>query len=192
MSIVTRKLSLAWVLLVVATSSYASTALPTEEEIKGIQALCGSGSIQSASLKANLDAAIKSWKEASANASVEVAKSNLAGYLSRVTNNQDLAPVMQVYTGCVRDTLQQFLDRESREPHPVSSNGRSGALLRSAYISEDDIWREGCSEARDDAFRALAAMCPNGTISVTGESCPQKLGSPRTYSATLAALCRIN
>ncbi len=102
----------ATLLFCVFVSGAIGATLPTEEEIKGIQTLCGAGNIQSVSVKAKLDAAIESWRKTSVGADIEVAKKNLTGALGQVHEDANLTPVYKVYIECVKDTIHQFLDHE--------------------------------------------------------------------------------
>ena len=95
--------------------------VPTESEIKGIEALCGGGAISSVSAKASVDAAIKSWRDASVGVTATAAKSQLAGYLSKIEDDKSLPESMKLYLGCVKDSLQQFLNREQHTQAPTSS-----------------------------------------------------------------------
>jgi hypothetical protein len=167
-----------------------SLSLPTEDEVRGIQALCGAGSIQSISAKGNVDAAIKNWRNASAGADVEVAKKNLAGFLGSIKSDASLAPVMNVYIKCVQDTLQKFIDQEAKKPKKISASGVSEALLRSRYATDSEMRKEGCSQARASALESLTTGCP-GKIMVLSEECQQQTsGSPRSYLSNLHAECR--
>lgn len=178
--------------VILASISLTSMALPTEEEIKGVQILCGAGNVQSATLKGNVDAAIKSWRDASAGISVEIAKKNLTGALSQLKDDNYQEPMYKVYVGCVSDTLQKYFDQERKKPKEVSSSGSSSVLLRSAFASNDAIMQVGCEEAKNAAVDQLASMCTNGSLSITKVRCPQVSGSPRTYSASVQATCTPN
>lgn len=169
--------------------SSPSLSLPNEDDIRGIQTLCGAGTVQSASVKGDLDAAIKNWKNASANVNIEVAKKNLTGALTQIKNDANLAPVYKIYIDCVRDTINQFLEDEKSKPKKISAIGRSSALLRSAFVSDDDIRKIGCDEAKQEALSELRGECIGGQIKIQKIDCPQILGSPRSYSATVDATC---
>lgn len=167
----------------------AALTLPTEEEVRGIQTLCGAGSIQSVIAKGNVDAAIKNWRNASAGVNVEVAKKNLAGFLGSVKTDAALAPVMTVYIKCVQDTLQKFIDQEVRKPQKISASGTSEALLRSQYATDSAMRKEGCAQARSNALDSLSSDCP-GKILVLNEDCKQQSsGSPRSFISNLYAEC---
>lgn len=179
-----------WLALGIFFAPIAAIAsfLPTEQEIKGIQNLCGAGNVQSIAVKGNVDAAIKNWKSASATADAEAAKKNLAGFLDKIKNDANMAPIYKVYVDCIRDTMQQFIDLEKSKPRTVGVVGKSGALLRSAFTSDEEIKKAGCNEALADAKSALRDACP-GKFIVTTTTCPQVLGSPRTYSLRIEAEC---
>jgi hypothetical protein len=165
-------------------------SLPTEDEVRGIQTLCGAGSIQSISAKGNVDAAIKNWRNASAGANIEVAKKNLAGFLGSIKTDASLAPVMTVYIKCVQDTLQKFIDQEAKKPQKISASGASESLLRSRYATDSEMRKEGCAQARASALESLSTDCP-GKILVLNEDCQQQSsGSPRSYISNLYAECR--
>lgn len=180
-------LLLAFLSLTMPVTGYAAF-LPTEEEIKGIQNLCGAGNVQSVAVKGNVDAAIKNWKSASVSVDAEAAKKNLAGFMDKIKNDSNIAPVYKVYVDCVRDTLQQFIDREKAKPRPVGAVGKSTSLLRSAFSSDEEIRKFGCEEALANAKVALRDACP-GRIVVSTSFCPQVSGSPRTYSLQIEAEC---
>ena len=172
------------------TIQASAITYPTEEDLRGIQSLCGAGSIQSVSLKGNVDAAIKNWKNASAGANLEVAKKNLAGFLDKVKDDANLDKSFKIYVDCTQNMVQKFLDAENKKPKPVSSRGVSDSLLRSAYATDDEMKRDGCQQARSSAISRIRADCP-GTIIVVSESCSaQSSDSPRTYSASVDAECR--
>lgn len=96
-----------------------AAALPTEEQVAGIKMLCGGGSFEASSVSAELDAAIESWRKASGGVELEIAQKDLAGALGQVEDDQNLAPVYRVYIDCVRDSIQQFLNRKNQ---PTSQN----------------------------------------------------------------------
>ncbi|MFB0600652.1 hypothetical protein ACETWI_21265, partial [Aeromonas hydrophila] len=147
--------------LVVMTSPSAM-ALPTEEDIQGIKLLCGAGELQSASVQGDVDAALKSWRNASANLSIEIAKKDIAGALGQVKNDSNLAPVYRIYIDCVKDSIQQFLEKEIMAPQEISISGHSTPLLRSDYASDEEIWKVGCDEAELDAKTKITDHCPSG------------------------------
>ena len=95
-----------------------SATLPSEEEVKGIQNLCGAGNIQSHTVKGNVDAAIANWRHASAGTTAEVATRNLAAALDQVKDDANLEPVYKLYVECVADTLKRLL---STGPGPGST-----------------------------------------------------------------------
>lgn len=172
------------------SSSSFALSLPTEDEVRGIQTLCGAGSIQSVSAKGNVDAAIKNWRNASVGADVEVAKKNLAGFLGSIKTDASLAPVMTVYIKCVQDTLQKFIDQEARKPQKISASGTSDALLRSQYATDSAMRKDGCAQAKANAIESLVSNCP-GKIIVLNEDCQQQSsGSPRSYTSSVYAECR--
>lgn len=101
----------------------SAAALPTEQEVKGIQNLCGAGSIQSVTIKGNLDAALKTWRRGAASASAEVARSNLTGALGRLKSDAAVAPVYKIYIDCVGRSIQQFIDGPTAEkPKKIGAN----------------------------------------------------------------------
>jgi hypothetical protein len=165
--------------------------LPTLEEIRGLQSLCGGGDAQVAAVSGNVDAAIKNWRNTSAGATVEIAKKNLTAVLNVVGNDPKIRDIQKDYISCVNDSLQKFLDREKNKPTPVSRIGKSSALLRSSFPSDEEIWRTGCKEAEDEAVAKLASYCAPRMFSyLGGTQCPQSYGSPRTYSAKVIGECR--
>nr|WP_148050795.1 hypothetical protein [Pseudomonas chlororaphis] len=167
-----------------------SAMLPTEEEILGIQRLCGAGNIESASAKVKVDAAIKSWKEAAVTAETEVAKKDLIGALGQVKSDEYIGPVFQIYVDCVSKTIQQFMDNARFEPIKVSVTGSSAPLIRSNYTTDEQMQNEGCDQATQDARPKLTRMCGDKLISITSETCPKATGSPRTYTSTITATCK--
>lgn len=164
-------------------------ALPSKEEIQGLKELCGGGDVQVLQVSGNLDAAISSWKKASAGADVSVAKKNLAGVIAQVKNDSNLAAVSKIYVDCVSDNLQRFLDREAKKPRPVSRSGQS-TLLRSAYASDQEMRSAGCREAEDEARDRLQSDCGSWTVATIRSSCSSTSGSPRTYTVQVDAECR--
>jgi hypothetical protein len=97
----------------------SGATLPTEEEVKGLQTLCGAGNIDSVTFKTKVDAAIKSWRELSANADVGVAKSNLTGVLGSLDKDAEVQPLYKLYLDCVKDSLQQFLAQHANSSFPI-------------------------------------------------------------------------
>lgn len=164
-------------------------ALPSEEEIKGVQILCGAGNVESAVVKGNVDAAIKSWRDASAGINVEVAKKNLTGALSQLKEDKYQEPMYKLYITCVSDTLQKYIDTESKKPKEIRASGTSSVLLRSAYATNEAIFQAGCDEAKDSAIIQLETLCVNGSITNKKITCPDVKGSPRTYTALITAFC---
>lgn len=165
-------------------------ALPSKEEIQGLKDLCGGGDVQVLQVSGNLDAAISSWKKASAGADVSVAKKNLAGIIAQVKNDSNLAAVSKIYVDCVSDNLQRFLDREAKKPRPVSRSGQS-TLLRSAYASDQEMRSAGCREAEDEARDRLQSDCGSWAVATIRSSCSSTSGSPRTYTVQVDAECRL-
>lgn len=175
--------------LFVPAMGYATT-FPTEEDVKGLQRLCGGGTADFASVTIRVDAAIKTWKQAGAGAELEAAKKNLAGALGQVKSDANLAPVYKLYVDCVSDQVQKFMDREDRQPRNLSSSGRSKPLLRTAFVTDEEMQDQGCQEAVEAAQTRLATSCGSGTLLITKTDCPPVSGSPRTYSAVVTAQCR--
>lgn len=172
------------------TGTATAISYPSEEDLNGIRSVCGAGTIQSVSLKGNVDAAIRNWRNATAGANLEAAKKNLAGFLDVVKNDANLEKPFKVYVDCVQNMVQKFLDAENKKPRPVSSHGTSDSLLRSSYATDAEMRRDGCRQARSDALAKVIGACA-GTITVVTESCSaQSSDSPRTYSISVEAECR--
>ena len=166
--------------------AHSASLLPTEQEIQGIKAACGGGNNQSVEIRVN--AALADWRKGAVNAGAEAAKKDLAGALGQVKNDSNLAPVYKIYVDCIKDTIQQFIEREAKQPKKISASGRSHALLRSAFISDEGMEAAGCEEATANARRSLAESCA-GRVIVQSIECPSRSGSPRTYTSTLIADC---
>lgn len=165
--------------------------LPTDQEIQGIKNLCGGGDAQVLQASGNLDAAIKNWKNAAAGAEVSVAKKNLAGAIAQVKNDANLAAVHKVYVDCVNDTLQKFLDREAKKPRPVSRSGQT-TLLRSSFVSDQEMKDAGCEGAEEVARERLRTDCGSRTVAVVRTTCSSTSGSPRTFTVLVDGECRSN
>lgn len=163
--------------------------LPSDQEIQGIKNLCGGGDAQMLQVTGNLDAAIKSWKNAAAGVEISVAKKNLAGVISQVKNDSNLAAVHKVYVDCVSDTLQKFLDREAKKPRPVSRSGQS-TLLRSDFSSDQEMEDAGCAEAEKLARERLKLDCGAWEVRIVRTNCSGTSGSPRTFTKMIEAECR--
>lgn len=110
-----------------------SATLPSEEDVKGIQNLCGAGNIKSITVKGNVNAAIASWRSKSAGATTEIARRDLAAALDQVKNDANLASVYRIYVGCVADAIKRFL---STGPGPGSTPNTVTAL-RPRFESND-------------------------------------------------------
>lgn len=170
----------------------ASLVLPSEEEVKGIERLCGGGRSDLVSIRGDVNAVIKNWKNASAGAGISAAKEQLAGFLNRIKDDANLAPAMKIYVDCVDRTLQRFIEQANRQPIPVSRSGRSGALLRSAFTSEEEMSAAGCDEAEDIAKSKLRQDCGDRQLIVLGtRQCSRSGQSPRTYVVELQGECRV-
>lgn len=102
--------------------------LPSEDDVKGIERLCGGGRSDLVTLSARINSAITSWKSATAGAEVTAAKEQLAGFLGKVKNDANLAPAMALYVECVERTLQRFLDREGTI-NQSNNSGNSGIVI---------------------------------------------------------------
>lgn len=164
-------------------------AFPNETELNGIQKLCGAGNVDSAEFKTRFDAKIKDWRNASASASIEVAKKNLTGALSQIKEDKYYAASYRIFVDCVDRTLQKYLDHEKYKPGKISTAGQSSVLLRSSFVTDTDILKAGCEEAKSAALSDLTSACPTGVVAVISSRCPQVRGSPRTYTATVEATC---
>ena len=167
-------------------------ALPSDAEIQGLKNLCAGGNVQVLQISGNLDAAIVNWKKAAAGVEVSVAKKDLGGAIAQVKNDSNLAAVTKIYVDCVSDNLQRFLDREERKAKPISRTGQSASLLRSAFVSDEDMRSAGCGEAEEDARRKLKADCGSRVLALVSDaSCSSTSGSPRTFRVRLDGECRV-
>lgn len=101
------------VLLISAREVDAATPLPSEEDVSGIQKLCGGGRTDVVPIQASVDAAIKNWKNASAGVDVEVAQKNLAGVLDKVKSDSGLEVIYDKYVDCVEKQVDRWLKREA-------------------------------------------------------------------------------
>jgi hypothetical protein len=193
-----RKSSIACVLLGLCSALPALAqlanggVLPTEAEMAGISSACGSGNSRLATVKVQVDAAVKTWKSGAVGVEATVAKENLAGYLNRVKDDSKLEGIMKVYVDCIDRSLQRFLDREKDRPRPVSRTGSSGSLLRSSYASEEEIQSVGCGEAEVDAKRRVDEACKGRRFVAAGDGqCSRTGSSPRIYRVFLDGECRV-
>jgi hypothetical protein len=100
--------------------------LPGEQDVAGMQKLCGAGTMDAVSLNVDLDAAIKNWKNASVNAGLEPAKINIAAAIGRVKDEQHLTGMYQIYVNCVSDSLQKFLDNSARRAPTTAASPVAG------------------------------------------------------------------
>jgi hypothetical protein len=74
---------------------------------------------------------------------------------------------------------------------PVSREGQSSSLLRSAFDSDDAMRKAGCDEAEKDALRKLDDDCRPGYASILKMlTCSSSSGSPRNYFMRVDAECR--
>lgn len=172
--------------------SSSGVVFPSLQDDRAIQETCGAGISNIVSIKGDVDAALKSWKSASAGVGVSVAKERLTGFLSVIKNDVNLAPNYKIYADCVERQTQRWLDQANRRPIPVSRTGSSNALLRSDYVSDDEMRDVGCSQAEDSARRKLGSDCGSFVLVVLGSSRCQKTGqSPAVFLSQLDGECRI-
>lgn len=169
----------------------AGVILPTEDEVKGIERLCGGGRSDFVSIRGDVNAAIKNWKNASAGVEAVVAKEQLAGFLNRVKDD-GIAPAMKIYVECVDRTLQRFIDQANLQPIPLSRRGESSALLRSSFVSDEEMSSAGCDEAEEVAKSRMRLDCGDRQLIVLGQrQCSRSGGNPRTYFVEIRGECRV-
>ena len=101
-----------------------------------------------------------------------------------------MSGLKSIYVLCVEKSLRQFVDSWREKPQPVGEFGNSGPLQRSAFGSEEDIWRNGCREAEKDAISRLQTRCGEREFVAIGTDCAQLAGSVRTYTAHVEGECR--
>ena len=154
-------------LLLLSSQSSIATTFPTEADMAGISSACSAGKSVSASAVASVNAAISSWRNASAQAKVEAAKQDLAAALAKVKDDANLAPNYKIYVDCIENLVKQFLDKSSndeRKPQRIkgdsSEHGRT-QRTEDAYIDEveAELSRLKKSHPTDEAAVA-AALAP--------------------------------
>jgi hypothetical protein len=174
--------------LIFSSISQAKTIFPTESDLHGIKDLCGAGSIDSVSAKVQVDAAIQSWKEASAGAEVSAAKKELTGALGNLKDDAHVGEVFKIYVTCVKDTIQQFMDDANKKIADVSA-AASATVVRNDYTSDQEAQDVGCELARKKALAQAKDKCGTEISKILVENCPAQAGGVRTYISTLKVKC---
>jgi len=163
---------------------------PTDTQVEGIQQSCTVNETGILALQQKVGSAIADWNKATAGARPAAALKQLDGYFDQVRKDGGLSGRKAIYILCVEKALRQFVDERRETPQAVVGSGSSNPLQRSSFSSEEDMWRNGCKQAQDDAVSKLQPRCGDRTFILVGSECAQLSGSVRTYTAEVQGECR--
>ena len=164
---------------------------PTDAQVKQLQQPCAMSDTGMVDLEAKLTAAIADWRKATTSDGPLAAMRQLDGYFDQVRNHTGLSGKKAIYLLCVEKAVKQFVELRREKPQPLAASGNSEPLQRSAFGSEDEIWRRGCQQAEADALAKLRLRCGDRTFAETSSDCPQGTGSVRTYTNQVNGECRV-
>ena len=164
---------------------------PTVADVKQMQQSCFVADAGMATLEQRISSAIADWTKVTASESPLSAMKKLDGYFEQVRNQGALSGKKSIYVLCVEKSIKQFVEARRVRPQVLSASGNSQPLQLSAFGSEDEIWRRGCSQAEADAMTKLRERCGERTFVQTNSDCAQMSGSVRTYTSQVSGECRI-
>ena len=163
---------------------------PTDAQFKQLQQPCAVSDAGMVDLGSKLISAIADWKKATTSDGPLAAIRKLDGYFDPVRNS-GLSGKKAMYVLCVEKAVKQFVELQREKPLTVVASGNSEPLQRSAFGSEDEIWRRGCQLAEADALTKLRLRCGDRILAETSSDCPQGAGAVRIYTIQVDAECRL-
>lgn len=163
---------------------------PTDRQLGEMQESCAVSDSGMLALENKVRAAVADWTKATAGMGPAAAVKRLDEHFERVRSDGGLSGRKSIYVLCVEKAVRQFVDAWREKPQPVDASGVSSALQRSAFTSEEDIWRNGCREAEKDAVSRLQSRCGDREFVAVGTDCAQLSGAVRTYTAHVDGECR--
>lgn len=190
--------ALQFVALVLLTSAAVTSAQelsdadyhPTDAQVMQMQQSCGLNDTGMLTLERKVGTVVADWNKATAGAGPAAALRQLGEFFDQLRNEGGLSGRKEIYVLCVEKALRAFVDLQRERPQAVEGSGTSEPLQRSAFASEEEIWRRGCQRAQSDASSKLEAQCGERTFVVTGSDCAQRSGNVRTYTAQVQGECR--
>ena len=164
---------------------------PTDVQLKQLQQACSVSDAGMLELAGKVSSAIADWRKATSSDGPLSALRQLDGYLDKARNGGALSGKKSIYVLCVEKAVRQFVEVQREKPQVVAANGNSEPLQRSAFGSEDEIWRRGCQQAEADALAKLRQRCGDRTFVETSSDCAQGAGGVRTYTNQVSGECRL-
>ena len=164
---------------------------PTDAQVKQLQQTCAVSDTGMADLGEKLGAAIDAWRKATSADGPLAALRQLDGYFEQVRSHGGLSGKKSIYLLCVEKSVKQFVEQQREKPRLLVASGNSEPLQRSAFGSEDEIWRRGCQLAHADALAKLRSLCGDRVFAETSSDCAQETGAVRTYTNQVSGECRI-
>lgn len=164
---------------------------PTDTQVKQLEQTCAVNDSGMADLGEKVSAAIASWRKTTLLDGPLAALRQVDGYFEEVRNHNGLSGKKAMYVLCVEKSLKQFVELQREKPQVLVASGNSEPLQRSAFASDDEIWRKGCLQAEADALTKLRSRCGDRVFAETNSDCPQGSGAVRTYTNQVSGQCRI-
>lgn len=162
---------------------------PTDAQVKQLQQACAVSDSGMVELQEKVGSAIADWRKTTLLDGPLAAVRQLDGYFEQVRSR--LSGKKAMYVLCVEKSVKQFVEAQREKPQVLVASGNSEPLQRSAFGSEDEIWRRGCQQAEADALTKLRARCGDRVFAETSSDCPQGGGAVRTYTNQVSGQCRI-
>ena len=164
---------------------------PTDPQVKQLQQACAVSDSGMVELGDKLTAAIADWRKTTLLDGPLAAVRQLDGYFEQVRSRNGLSGRKAMYLLCVEKSVKQFVEQQREKPQALMASGNSAPLQRSAFASDDEIWRKGCQLAEADALAKLRSRCGDRVFAETSSDCPQGDGAVRTYTNQVSGECRI-
>jgi hypothetical protein len=163
---------------------------PTDAQVRQLQHSCSVSDAGMQELQGRVISAVADWRKATTSEGPLAAMRELDGYFEQLRNHGGLSGKKSIYVLCVEKSVRQFVELQREKPQALAASGNSEPLLRSAFASEDEIWRRGCAQAESDAVAKLRQRCGDRTFVETSSDCPQGAGNIRTYTNQVSGECR--
>ena len=164
---------------------------PTDAQVKQLEQTCAVSDSGMTDLGEKVSSAIASWRKTTLLDGPLAALRQLDGYFEDVRSHNGLSGKKAMYVLCVEKSLKQFVELQREKPQVLVASGNSEPLQRSAFASDDEIWRKGCLQAEADALTKLKSRCGDRVFAETSSDCPQGSGAVRTYTNQVSGQCRV-
>ena len=164
---------------------------PTDPQVKQLQQACSVSDSGMMELQDKVSSAIADWRKTTLLDGPLAALRQLDSYFEQVRSHSGLSGKKAMYVLCVEKSLRQFVELQREKPKVLVASGNSEPLQRSAFSSDDEIWRKGCQLAEADALVKLRSRCGDRVFAETSSDCPQGGGAVRTYTNQVSGQCRI-